>query len=353
MDLRDLLHKRARAAANLYDYLLGGGVGDNRRTPARVIAEGPQRTIFRYLPGRSQPAPGAPPVLLVPPLAAPATCFDLRRGCSVAEHMLESGRPTYLLDYGPVSLSNKELGLEHWIDDVLPPAIATVAEDSGATEIQLVGWCLGGIMALLTLACHELPVGAVAMVGSPFDFTTVALLNPIRRIGDATGGRVIGSMVRALGQAPAPVVETVFKLSSLPVYLKKPVTLVRRSADRDFLAHIEAVDLLMGDMYAYPGRTMNQLYHRFFRANELAAGKLTLGERVVDLAEVRVPLLNVAGRSDVLAPVAAVHHLGAVAVNAPEVRLETAPGGHLGVLTGPGARHDTWPLIDDFLAAAA
>jgi polyhydroxyalkanoate synthase len=328
-------------------------VGDNRRTPARVIAEAPQRSIFRYLPGRSEPSPGAPPVLLVPPLAAPATCFDLRRGCSVAEHMLSQGRRTYLLDYGPVSLSNKDLGLEHWIDDVLPPAIETVAADSGAGSVQLVGWCLGGIMAMLTLASHRLPVSAVAMVASPFDFATVRLLNPIRRIGDATGGRVVGTAVRALGQAPGPLVETVFKLSSLPVYLKKPVTLVRRSADRDFLAHIEAVDLLMGDMYAYPGRTMNQLYHRFFRANELAAGKLTLGERVVDVSEVDVPLLNVAGATDVLAPTAAVHHLGAVATGAPEVRLETAPGGHLGVLTGPGARRETWPLIDAFLAEAA
>jgi polyhydroxyalkanoate synthase subunit PhaC len=290
------------------------------------------------------------PVLLVPPLAAPATCFDLRRGSSVAEHLTDMGRPTYLVDYGPVSLSDKDLGLEHWIDEVLPQAIETVGEDSGADSVQLVGWCLGGIMAMLTLASHPLPVSRVAMVASPFDFTTVKFLNPIRRIGDATGGRIIGGAVRALGQAPAPLVETVFKLSSLPVYVKKPVTLMRRSADRDFLAHIEAVDLLMGDMYAYPGRTMNQLYHRFFRANELAAGKLTLGGRVVDVSAVDVPLLNIAGASDVLAPVAAVHALEKVAKGAPEVTVETAPGGHLGVLTGPGARDATWPLIDEFLA---
>ncbi len=328
-------------------------MGDRRRTPARVIDEGPQRTGFHYLPGGVEPDPGAAPVLLVPPLAAPATCFDLRRGCSVAEHMTAAGRPTFLVDYGPVSLSDKDLGLEHWIDDVLPQAIEAVAADSGAERIQLVGWCLGGIMAMLSLASHKLPVSAVAMVASPFDFTTVKFLNPIRRFGDATGGRIIGGTVRALGQVPAPLVETVFKLSSLPVYLKRPMTLVRRSADRDFLAHVEAVDLLMGDMYAYPGRTMNQLYHRFFRANELAEGKLTLRERVVDISAVEVPLLNVAGESDVLAPVAAVHHLEQVALGAPEVRVETAPGGHLGVLTGPSARADTWPLIDEFLAGAS
>jgi polyhydroxyalkanoate synthase len=39
-------------------------------------------------------------VLLVPPLAAPAICFDLRRGCSLAEHLLLSGQEVYIVDYG-------------------------------------------------------------------------------------------------------------------------------------------------------------------------------------------------------------------------------------------------------------
>jgi polyhydroxyalkanoate synthase len=57
----------------------------------------------------------------------------------------------------------------------------------------------------------------------------------------------------------------------------------------------------------------------------------------------------VAGETDVLAPRAAVHHLGELLPNAPAVRLETAPGGHLGVLTGRGARHSTWRHLDEFL----
>ena len=36
--------------------------------------------------------------------------------------------------------------------------------------------------------------------------------------------------------------------------------------------------------------------------------------------------------------------------NAPDVELRTAPGGHLGVLAGRGARRTTWRYLDDFLA---
>jgi len=35
--------------------------------------------------------------------------------------------------------------------------------------------------------------------------------------------------------------------------------------------------------------------------------------------------------------------------NAPAVRLETAPGGHLGVLTGRAARGTTWAILGEWL----
>jgi polyhydroxyalkanoate synthase len=43
------------------------------------------------------------------------------------------------------------------------------------------------------------------------------------------------------------------------------------------------------------------------------------------------------------------HGVKGLLPNAPEVRVETAPGGHLGVLTGRSAPKTTWALIDDFL----
>ena len=85
-----------------------GGLADLRRDARGVIDEGPQRTVHRYLPLERRRGARAPPVLLVPPLAAPAICFDLRRGCSLAEHLLRRGRPTYLVDYGEIEFSDRD-----------------------------------------------------------------------------------------------------------------------------------------------------------------------------------------------------------------------------------------------------
>jgi polyhydroxyalkanoate synthase len=105
------LHAPVSAAVNLFDATVRGGLADKRRIPSALIDEGPQRRVHRYLAlGRGRRRAAAPPVLLVPPLAAPAICFDLRRGCSLAEHLLQRGRETYLVDYGPVRFGDARSG---------------------------------------------------------------------------------------------------------------------------------------------------------------------------------------------------------------------------------------------------
>ena len=331
--------------------LVGGGLAETSPTPKSIIDEGPQRTVYRYRPARGGPRRRSP-VLLVPPLAAPASCFDLRRGCSLAEHLVRRGHPTYLVDYGPISFSDRALGLEHWVDDVIPKAVEAASEDAGGAPVQPVGWCLGGIMTLLAVAGDQkLPVSSVAMVASPFDFAQVRMFAPIRRLSQLTGGALVSALYRGLGGAPAPLVSLGFRLTAVDRYLTKPLFLAQHLSDRDTLAHSEAVDNYMAHMLAYPGRTFGQLYHAFFRVNELAGGKVLLSDEEIDLDAVRQPVLSVAGGADVLAPRAAVRHVAELLPNAEEVRLRDAPGGHLGVLTGRSARKTTWPEIDNFLAA--
>jgi len=361
MDLVPTPEQLGAAAANVFDRVLRGGLADLRPLPTAIVDEGPQRTVRRYLrPGDGSAAArdadgGAPPILLVPPLAAPASCFDLRRGCSLAEHLLAAGRQPYVVDYGPIAYGDRNLGIEHWIDEVIPRAIEAVSADAGTDdgEVQLVGWCLGGIMALLVAAGGTQPIRSVAVVASPFDVTQVPMVAPLRPLANLAGGGVGTLAYKLLGGAPAPLVKRMYRLAGFDKYVMKPLTLATNLDDRDFLAQVEAVDEFMRNMLAYPGRTFGQIYHRFLRRNDLADGRIELGGRAIDLADVRVPVLSIAGEGDGIAPRRAVHHVAELLPNAPQVRIASAPGGHLGVLTGRAARRTTWRMLDDFLAATA
>lgn len=341
----------AAAAANVTAKVFGDGIADLRPVPRTLIDNGPRRSVYRLAADDpAVPPADGPPVLLVPPLAAPALCFDLRRGCSLAEHLVTGRRRAYLLDYGTIAFADRGLGIEHWVDDVLPRAIMAVSADAHDQPVHLVGWCLGGIFSLLTTADRmDLPVASVTAIASPVDFTAIPLVAPIRPLADITNGLFLTSAYRLLGGAPRQLVRLAYQLAAFDKFVTKPLAILQHLDDSDFLAQIEAVDRFTDNMIAYPGRTFGQLYHRFFRANDLADGTVTMDGRIISLSDIKIPALVIAGAGDGIAPEPAVHRLVDVLDRSPEVRFEVCPGGHLGVLTGRGARATTWRHIDEFL----
>lgn len=87
--------------------------------------------------------------------------------------------------------------------------------------------------------------------------------------------------------------------------------------------------------------------------NGLFEGRVTLGGKTIKLAELRVPVLAVGGADDVIATADSVGAIVDVLTGSPEVRFETVPGSHLGLLAGPGAKDTTWRRIDAFLSERA
>ena len=342
------------AVANVWDRTVVGHLADLERMPREAVVGSPAGILYRYRPLSGVDAHDGAPVLLVPPLGAPDFAYDLRRGCSLVEHLLQQGRTVYLIDYGPKSFSDRSLGIEHWVDDLLPSAVREVADAEGS-DVHLVAWSLGGIFALLTVAAAvqsraPLPVRSVAAIGTPVDISRVPLVAPLRPLAEVAGGRMVSSIYRGIGSFPAPVVSWAFHLTAVDRLVTRPLAVLSRIDDRDCLAQIEAVDHLMANMHGYPGRVFGQIFHLLLRNNDLASGGLRLAGRDVELSDVDVPVLVVAGRDDVIAPLKAVRSAVPLLSGSPEVRFTTAPGGHLGVLTGRRARTTTWPELDRALA---
>jgi polyhydroxyalkanoate synthase subunit PhaC len=340
------------AASNVAHKVLYGGLADLRPMPRTLIDEGTLREVYHYRPSGTVQETGDP-VLLVTPLAAPSSCYDLRRGCSLVEHFVTEGRPTYLVEYGEVSFRDRNLGMEHWVDEVVPTAIREVSKHAGGRPVHVIGWSLGGIFSLLTLADHksgELPVASLTVVGSPIDVTQVPLLAPFRPLLNFVNGRgPITKGYQMLGGAPKPLVKWAFQLTAFQKLVTKPLALATHIDDREFLAQVEAVDHFTANMIAYPGRTFGQLYHRFAKGNQLVGGRFELDDRTIDLAAIDVPVLVFAGSTDGIAPVGAVRAVVPLLTGAPEVRFEIVPGGHLGMLTGRAARRTTWLVMDEWI----
>ncbi|MFB4303349.1 alpha/beta fold hydrolase [Actinomadura sp. NTSP31] len=310
------------AAANAVQLARHGHLADLRPMPADPVeGGGAARAVRRYRPPEGV-VPAGPPVLFVPPPAVPARCYDLRRGCSLAEHVVRAGRIGYLLDRGPES-AEQEAGLREWVREVLPEAIRTVSRDAGGQPVQLVGWCLGGVVALLAAADDPgLPIASVAAVAAPVD------------------ARAARRPVRLPVPRPAARIEE---------RLLRPYRTLAHLDNADLLAQIEAVDQFTAAMAGFPGRTARHIRRALFRDGALTAGAVDVDGRRVDLRRVRVPVLAIAGRGDGVAPVRSVLPLIRLLPAAPKVRFEVVSGGHLDVLTGRSARATTWAHLDRWL----
>jgi polyhydroxyalkanoate synthase len=104
----------------------------------------------------------------------------------------------------------------------------------------------------------------------------------------------------------------------------------------------------LNDWVPFPGAAFRQWVDDFYRHNRLARGELQLAGWPVRLVNIRVPLLNVAGLDDTVAPRSST---GAVMrlVGSEDREELVVEGGHVGVVVGRRASTEVWPKIADWL----
>jgi polyhydroxyalkanoate synthase len=99
---------------------------------------------------------------------------------------------------------------------------------------------------------------------------------------------------------------------------------------------------------AVTGRVFREIMCDIYERRRLAAGELVVGERRVQLGQIRCPVLNIAGERDQLVPAAntaaLIEHVGSSEAN----NLVFATG-HLGLLVSLKAHEELWPRVGVWL----
>ncbi|MBB3474015.1 polyhydroxyalkanoate synthase [Sphingomonas sp. BK345] len=111
-------------------------------------------------------ATDAPPVVLVPSLINPPSVLDLARGRSLVDHLAGAGLHPWLLDWGHPRARDAALDLAGHVTERLLPLLARLHRPP-----LLVGYCLGGTLALAAAALLGPRCAGVATVAAPWRFT--------------------------------------------------------------------------------------------------------------------------------------------------------------------------------------
>lgn len=339
----------------LYRLTRGEKIAEDQPTPHTVIAEGHHRTLRRYGSDdqlTAAQAAGGTPVLLLPPLAVPARCYDLSPETSLVAFLLSTGRIPYVVDFGEMDYSDRHLGFTEFFDDIVPEAIGRVLDDFSAGDVDLIAWSLGGTVSFLTAAAHpDLPIRTITALGTPLDYAQITPYPLVRQVMRPVAGKPVTLALKAFGGIPAPLVRVAYRAMAWERELRKPGYIMRNADDREALARMQVIDWFQDSLPGYPGKVAEEMWEVLIFRDELAKGLLHFGDRTLDLTTITAPIQLFGSHRDAIVSWAAAHHGVDLFSGSDHIHFTTVETSHLGLIAGSDAAEKSWPRIAAFLDA--
>lgn len=339
----EALRRLLRALEHVTRSLLAPPPLEVDRTPRCPVDSRGRVTLSRFQGGT--PSHGVP-VLLVPALMVRPYLFDLRPGHSLAGHLLGRGFDVFLLDFGVPDEADARLRLGDYAFSFLPWALQAVARVRGAPGATLVGYCTGGLFSLLAAAGREPGVRNLVLLACPVDFQKMGLLHRVTRRYHRQLLALIDQVGYVPGFLPSLAVEAADPLGSLV----RHSSLLRPAQDPEERRRRQALSRWLHDLVPGPRDAWKEFLRTFVVENALTRRRFALGDRVLDLGEVRCPVLAMAGRRDPIAPVEAARGILDL-VGSDDRTFAEVPGGHVGLVAGSSAPRTTWTPLTSWLEA--
>jgi polyhydroxyalkanoate synthase len=298
--------------------------------------------LWRY---RSDTRSIGTPLLLVHSLVSRSYVMDLTPGNSFVEHLLRRGFDVFLVVWGEPDELEAGNDLSTYADDLLPIVVREVAGIGGSGAVTMFGYCFGGVLALLYAAGHsDGPVTSLAVMATPIDFDHMPTMTAMLQ-----NGRVEpASILDRTGNAPAEVIRSSFRFLQPTADVTSYVNLWEHLWDDEFVAAHQVMTAWGNDHIPFPGAAFLETAQLFARENRLATGRVPVGGREVDLADISVPFLNILGEKDHIVPPEAVGPLSSLVGSEDKEELRL-PSGHVGLIVGRGAHARNIPVMADWL----
>jgi polyhydroxyalkanoate synthase subunit PhaC len=267
-----------------------------------------------------------PPLVLVPSLINPPRILDLDAGVSLTGAIARMGRNCLLLDWGAAD-ARGELSVAGHVEQLLLPLLSALGE-----PVALVGYCLGGTMAIA--AANLVPVERLATIAAPWHFAAY----PERSKAELQDmWRHSRGAAQQLGALPMEVLQAAF-------WSLDPERTVRKFAAFGRLdpASAEARRFIELEEWANEGEPLpypaaRELIEGMFACDLPGAGGWTVAEQVVE-DRLPVPALYLTAEHDRIAPAATVPAGEQVAI----------PSGHVGMIVG-SARGQLHRALEGFV----
>ncbi|WP_223701543.1 alpha/beta fold hydrolase [Sutcliffiella deserti] len=278
------------------------------------------------------------PLFLVYSLVNRPFILDLMHGGSTIEAFVKEGYDVYLLDFGVPGLEDQDISIDDYILDYIQKGVQHALKHSGAKEVTLIGYCLGGTFAAIYGAIANEPIKNIILIVTPIDFSSIPFFD--KWIKAFKEGEVsLDNYSKEIGILPASGVEAGMRMITSPIYYSPYLSLLLRADDPVYVDKWLRFNTWTKGHIPLTGKTAQQLTNDLVIENKLIKGNLKIRNKKVNLANISSNLLVVVTENDRLVPKEqSLPIMGAV--SSLDKKVETLQGGHTGTTVKNGKLPD-------------
>jgi polyhydroxyalkanoate synthase len=316
-------------------------------SPGKVMARSPVAEILQYEPTTDTVLKR--PLLICPPWINKFYILDLNPQKSFIRWAVEQGHTVFVISWVNPDERHGQKDWEAYIREGLQFALDTVEKMTGETEVNAIGYCVGGTLlaAALALMAQEGDdrIRTVTFFTTQVDFTYAGDLKVFVDEDQVT------SVERAMsdkGYLDGTKMASAFNML-------RSGDLIWPYVVNNYMRGKEPLpfDLLYWNADSTRMAAANHSFYlrNCYLENNLSHGRMTLAGRHLSLSDVTIPVYNLAAREDHIAPARSVF-LGCRYFGGP-VEYVMAGSGHIaGVVNPPAAgKYQHWtggPPVGDF-----
>jgi polyhydroxyalkanoate synthase len=271
------------------------------------------------------------PTIFVPSLINPPDVLDLAEANSMLRWLSQHDVQPLMVDWGAPTAAERDLAIAGHVETMLLPLIDSIGPDAA-----LVGYCLGGTMAVAAAVLRQ--IDRLALIASPWHFSGYPEASRAELDALWTAGQPLAEQ---LGLFPMELLQAAFWTLDPARVVAKYAEFGRLAPDsaaaRAFVA-LEDWSNSGAPLTLAAGR---ELVEAFMRDDDPGGARWTVAGTKIDPKTIACPVLEVTSRSDRIVPMRTAAGVG---------RQLPLGQGHVGMIVGSRARALLWEPLAEWLS---
>ena len=340
--MRDLMDKTLQRGMKGFQFIRSGAA-EVGLTPKELIFDGGTLKLYHYLPVNDEIY--RIPVIIVMATTNKGFLFDLIPGQSMVEYLINNGFDVYMIDWDPPLMQERGLRLADYTHRFLPRCIEEVQANTGEEDVNMISYCMGGVLALIYASTHtDGPLKNMVCLTTPVNWEEMGLFH----LWSNEQHLDIDKLVDTLGIIPADFISSSFEMLRPAQKAAGQLRVWDQMWNDDFVKSYRAFQRWGDETLPLAGEYYRDCARELMWRNKMFKGALVINGEPAYLANITIPMMAVMAEREHIASYAATKPLLNL-VGSEEKNELVLKGGHVSLIAGPNAIKRMWPQVNAWL----